>query len=137
MIWDFNVPAPPSANLMWRHTARGTHKSKQYKDWLIDASWAMTEQIRWGSPSEQPITVIITHYPADGRHERRDLDNNIKPLCDLLEHCQLIANDRQIVTILANRGKRMQTHHLGVVVSEQGLEQTDLEADRLLAGQSS
>ena len=41
-----------------------------------------------------PVGMIIRACPPDKR--RRDLDNIVKPLCDLLEHSGVLKNDSLI-----------------------------------------
>lgn len=86
-IWTTALPYPPSVNSLWRYTARGVYRTKKYKQWLDDAGAGIHEKPNF----DCPVKMQIRACAPDKR--RRDLDNIIKPIGDLFEHCSVITND--------------------------------------------
>ena len=79
---------PPSANRLWQRTRNGMTKSREYRAWLISAGWEVKAQQVKAVGGAVTLTMSV---PANGR---RDLDNFIKPVCDLLVSLKLIDGDR-------------------------------------------
>ena len=82
---QFSCTPPPSANRMY---VKGRIKSREYRAWLTEAGWqikARNIQILSG-----PVSLEL-HAPAA---TKRDLDNHVKPTCDLLVSLNLIDGDR-------------------------------------------
>ncbi len=93
---ELQLPFPPSANRLWRRSGHTIHKSKTYTDWLRDAGWQVIAQKAGGIAG--PYTLAIQAKRPDKR--RRDIDNLIKPINDLLmsvgavdddSHCELVS----------------------------------------------
>lgn len=78
------LPVPPSANQMY---VRGRHISKKYKDWkaLVLAS------AKVHVPIEDPVSLHIK-CPTN---KRRDLDNHLKPLLDILTPLRMGKDKKQ------------------------------------------
>ena len=79
---------PPSANRLWQRTRNGMTKSREYRAWLISAGWEVKAQQVKAVGGAVTLTMSV---PANGR---RDLDNFIKLVCDLLVSLKLIDGDR-------------------------------------------
>ena len=99
----YELPMPPSVNNM--HANRpgiGRVKTKAYREWITEAGFMLLAQRnRQGKHKriDGPIAVTVEAYrPAN---KRRDLDNILKPLLDLLTKTQTIKDDSQIVDIWA------------------------------------
>ena len=119
--FKFNLPAPPSANRIWRQGNNRMHLSAAYKQWKNAAQWSMIEQLGSERPSEPlsgPFAVTIVIHASDGRNARRDVDNYAKPILDVLEYAALVEDDVLCERLLISRGDRMQTHHVEVILSE-------------------
>lgn len=85
---------PPSTNNLFI-TARGRRiKSPEYRSWITAAGWQF-KQCK-PSPIKGRVAVSIT-VP---RNNRRDLDNFLKPLLDLIVAHGIIKNDNLVEQIL-------------------------------------
>jgi crossover junction endodeoxyribonuclease RusA len=102
----FDLPHPPSVNGIWRGGKAGRfYKSKHYKAWENEAGWAVREQAK-GKRVSGPFAVQIDLKRPDNR--RRDLDNTIKVLLDLLKNLHVTDDDSECQYIEAKwveRGK--------------------------------
>ena len=89
---------PPSTNNLWRHTrAQGkpvTYRTKRYMTWLQSSGWQVKEQ----APEriEGPIELSVR---LERPKRKRDLDNCLKALQDLLVEHQLIEDDDKIMKL--------------------------------------
>lgn len=88
---EFSIPYPPSANRIWRQGQGRVHKSKEYQDWLALAAWEIRAQLGPKKVITEPFKLTIRVNRPDRR--KRDLDNLLKPILDLLGHYGLIEND--------------------------------------------
>jgi crossover junction endodeoxyribonuclease RusA len=80
---------PPSANRIWRRSGTRIHKSTAYTKWLRDCGYIAKAQ-QLGKISG-PYALTIQAVRPDRR--RRDLDNAIKPLSDLLVSLGVVRDD--------------------------------------------
>lgn len=89
------VPPPPSANRLWRRAGRTIYRSPAYEDWLTECALTVraSSSVR---PIPTPARVVIEVHGGKGFNRKRDLDNCIKPVCDLLRHLNVIPDDRVI-----------------------------------------
>jgi crossover junction endodeoxyribonuclease RusA len=91
---SISVPYPPSTNRLWSYSSRGVYRTKSYTDWLDLA----LHSIEWKRELiEKRCAVAIRANPGDRR--KRDIDNIVKPLLDLLEHAKIIKNDNLFVEL--------------------------------------
>jgi crossover junction endodeoxyribonuclease RusA len=67
------------------------HKSQEYKDWLALAAWEIRSQLGPKKVITEPFKLTVFVERPDRR--KRDLDNLLKPILDLLGHYGLIEND--------------------------------------------
>lgn len=86
---ELHLPFPPSANRLWRRSKTTIHKSDEYTDWLREAGWQVMAQRKGGISG--PYKISIQAVRPDKR--RRDLDNIIKPINDLLKSVGAIDDD--------------------------------------------
>ena len=91
MIIELQLPYPPSANRLWRRSGRTIHKSDEYAQWLHDAGWRAREQRIQLLAVTGPYMLSISAARPDRR--KRDLDNLIKPISDLLSSIGIIDDD--------------------------------------------
>ncbi|MDE2099586.1 MAG: RusA family crossover junction endodeoxyribonuclease [Patescibacteria group bacterium] len=86
---ELNLPYPPTANHIWIRARKGMRKSDEYERWLRDAGFIALAQ----KPGrlQGPYKLSIQIRRPDRR--RRDLDNAIKPISDLLASVGIIEND--------------------------------------------
>jgi crossover junction endodeoxyribonuclease RusA len=87
----FTAPIPPSANNLFpSYGLRSRRKSPDYRRWLHDAGWAVKLQ------KVGPIAGLVRVLIEAPLHRRRDVDNALKPLLDLLVAQSVIADDNLI-----------------------------------------
>jgi Holliday junction resolvase RusA-like endonuclease len=91
-----DLPTPPSLNALWRHDKGRVHRSKEYDQWRHDAGWTLKEQ---KPPSIAGWCSIRLSASIPAR--RRDLDNLMKALLDLLVAYRVIENDADVAGIEA------------------------------------
>ena len=97
----FTCPFPPSTNHLFssvagRSGSAGARRAKSaiYKRWLVDAGWAIKAQT---VPSITGAVRVLIEAPVS---RRRDLDNMLKPLLDIMgssKHGLRIIEDDQMV----------------------------------------
>lgn len=86
---EFHIPYPPSANRLWRRSGHVVHRSAHYVAWLLDAGpIALSQKPK---PVVGPYKLTIQARRPDKR--RRDIDNLLKPVGDLLQEIGLVADD--------------------------------------------
>ncbi len=83
------LPLPPSANALWRSARGRVYRSRKYVDWLTEAGFIAKSQL--GPMIKGPYKISITAARPDNR--KRDLDNILKPISDLLKTMGAIEDD--------------------------------------------
>lgn len=83
------VAYPPSANRIWRKYKGRIVRDPVYVQWLDTEGWKIISQKQGGISG--PYKLSIEAVKPDKR--RRDLDNLIKPLSDLLKSVGTIDDD--------------------------------------------
>ena len=86
---ELRLPYPPSANKLWRRSGKTIHKSDEYTDWLRKAGWHVMQQRQGGVSG--PYKISVQAVRPDKR--KRDLDNLIKPISDLLKSVGTVDDD--------------------------------------------
>lgn len=94
---ELSLPYPPSGNALWRSNRGRVHKSERYTRWLKDAGYIALEQRPGGIVGPYKISIQATR--PDKR--RRDLDNLLKPISDLLVSVGVIEDDSRCEMISA------------------------------------
>lgn len=91
------VPMPPSVNGLWLNVpGRGRAKTDAYRAWLQEAGWLIRAQ------RPRPISgYVALSLRAGIAPRRRDLDNLLKPICDLLVQMGVIEDDSRIADLRA------------------------------------
>lgn len=91
----FTVPIPPSTNNLFVNRDRlgGRTASPDYKRWLNDAGWILKAQKREIIAAPRGYVRVLVEAPLN---RRRDLDNALKPLLDLLVKMSVIADDNLV-----------------------------------------
>lgn len=86
---ELHLPYPPSANNLWERARHGMRKTDAYKNWLLYAA----SEARKQKPEaiDGPYHLSIQVKRPDKR--RRDLDNLVKPISDLLVSVGVIEDD--------------------------------------------
>jgi len=103
MSLTFDLPMPPSVNGMYRNvTGKGRVKTKEAKAWAHEAQWMLIAQRNRSSQHRcivGPVAVTVEAYRPGNK--RRDLDNILKALLDLLTASKTIKDDSQVMSIHA------------------------------------
>ena len=86
MIID--LPTPPSTNHLYRRSRGNVYKTAKYREWEVAASLVI--QLERPGSFDVPVSLEIRVQYAP----RRDLDNYLKPICDILVKNGVIENDR-------------------------------------------
>ena len=98
-----DLPTPPSVWRLYRGTGKRRHRSPEYRKWIGDAGWTLIEgrNRQCGRAClDGKVEVDIHACRNEGR--KRDLDNILKALLDLLTSTRTIADDSQVVAIDAH-----------------------------------
>jgi crossover junction endodeoxyribonuclease RusA len=90
------LPYPPSTNTLYRNVAgKGRVKTAKYKAWIDEAGFVLV--FKRLPAITGPYVLQIDLFQADAR--RRDIDNGIKAISDLLVEHQLIEDDSKCVEL--------------------------------------
>ena len=106
---NFRLEWPPTVNTYWRYAyvkGRGTvvllsAKGRSYKETGI------IELVAQDAPHGDPdarYELLIDAYPPDRR--RRDLDNILKPILDVLQDYGVLPDDEQVDSLTIRRRGR-------------------------------
>jgi crossover junction endodeoxyribonuclease RusA len=90
--FTLELPMPPSANHLWRHSRGRVHLSFPYRAWKTSADRHFLAVKRDCQPVHGLFDVHIV--VDDKRFGRGDLDNKVKPLLDSLQRWNLIDDDK-------------------------------------------
>jgi Holliday junction resolvase RusA-like endonuclease len=95
-IVQLTLPAPPSANALFRNTATGRVRTELYDQWLSHAGWRLRAQ----RPRlvAGPVVILIG---VERTNALADIDNRIKPTLDLLVKQHVIEDDRFVIGVAA------------------------------------
>jgi crossover junction endodeoxyribonuclease RusA len=96
-VIELCLPYPPSANRLWVRAKRGMRRSDQYLKWLRDAGFVALAARPPSIIGKYKLSVNATR--PDKR--KRDIDNLIKPINDLLEHIGVVADDSDCDVVTA------------------------------------
>jgi Holliday junction resolvase RusA-like endonuclease len=88
---------PPSANRLWRNN----RLSQEYRSWKDAAGWEAKTQLIGIKTIKGAFSVTI-EVPKN----RRDIDNNLKPLLDLCQAVGAIQDDKHAEEIHLYRVER-------------------------------
>ncbi len=90
------LPAPPSANKLFRQAGAKRVKTREYDAWRSEAAWRIRQQ----DPRsiDGPCFVMVG---CERKSARADIDNMIKPTLDALQEAGTIRNDKSVDSVLA------------------------------------
>ena len=90
---ELTLPFPPSTNALFRNVpGKGRVRSAVYKAWAIEAGYVVNR----ARPIKGPVAVSVRLAPPNKR--KRDADNSLKPILDLLvKHGIIEADDWSVV----------------------------------------
>ncbi|RMH08446.1 MAG: RusA family crossover junction endodeoxyribonuclease [Aquificota bacterium] len=90
-----SLPVPKS-NRYVRRKGGKVFKPPRVKNWEVRALWELMNQ-HSGEPLEGKLSVYVELTLPN--HRRRDIDNMLKSLWDILEKARVIKNDSQIYEV--------------------------------------
>ena len=86
------LPYPPSLNSNWRQGKGGVHLSRAYREWRRAAGYTLIDQ----KPPHVSPPYVVEIAAARPDKRKRDLDNLIKPVLDLLTSNNVISDDSMV-----------------------------------------
>lgn len=86
----------PKTNRYIRKRGGRVFKPPRVKNWEVRALWEIKEQYQ-GEPLEGKLSIYVELILPN--HRRRDIDNMLKSLWDILEKGGVIKNDSQIYEV--------------------------------------
>ncbi|MGC8853093.1 MAG: RusA family crossover junction endodeoxyribonuclease [Hydrogenobacter sp.] len=89
------VPVPKSNRYVRKKGGR-VFKPPRVKNWEVRALWEISQQYK-GEPLEGKLSMEVLLVLPNNR--KRDIDNMLKSLWDILEKAKVIKNDNQIYEI--------------------------------------
>jgi len=98
LYWELPGKCPSKKN-MW-HTGRGRIYADSAVNDYTTLAWKYLHK-PGRKPYEGSVALDICFFADD----RNDLDNMISTICDVMQKCKVIANDRQVRRINARREK--------------------------------
>lgn len=96
-MFELQLTRPPTANHLWVRARKGMRKSDAYVTWLMLAAIEARRQTFKRVSGPYKLTVVASR--PDRR--KRDLDNLLKPLNDLLKHIGAVEDDSDCEMISA------------------------------------
>ena len=100
----FSLPIPPTANRLFTYRAgsRQRIKTDEYRKWATEAAYGLMIQGMSGAVSAvaRGRYKVAIWLPFD---HKRDIDNAIKPLLDVIVKCGVISDDRWIDELVVRR----------------------------------
>ena len=102
----FRLDWPPTVNTYWKPTLKGIHggismrlseRGRKYKD----KAYLMLLEQKVAKGIESRGEVLIDADPPDRR--KRDLDNILKPLLDVMQEYQVFLDDVQVDILTVRR----------------------------------
>lgn len=86
------IENPFSANKMFVPIGQGKLiKSKQYREWIETTLPLISEQLE--PIKEFPVEIELVIYSGTDWQNKRDIDNCIKPIIDLLVRAEILPDD--------------------------------------------
>jgi Holliday junction resolvase RusA-like endonuclease len=86
---------PPSVNAIWRFTKGGKmYRTREYQTWSNSEGWTVSRQMIGQHRFTGPVYVTLA---MRRRRSSQDGDNFQKGIFDLLEHLEVIDNDKNIM----------------------------------------
>lgn len=97
-----SLPYPPTVNSLYANVpGKGRVKTERYKTWVQAAGWNILAARP--QPLEGPFILEMILYVADAK--RRDVDNTVKPVLDLLVEHRLVEDDHKCVELRVRKVK--------------------------------
>ena len=95
----FDLPYPPSVNHYWAASGKRRYISHAGRKFRRDAFCLIKSQRPVMTARAVCLTILV--WPPD--HRRRDLDNILKPVLDVLQYAGVIKDDSQVAELIVRR----------------------------------
>lgn len=86
---ELDLPFPPSVNALTFNAKRGRAKTERYNKWLNAAGWELKRQ----KPGKVKGDYALWLYCERPDRRKRDIDNLVKPVSDLLVSHGVVEDD--------------------------------------------
>lgn len=96
-----SLPWPPTVNHYYRAVNGRNILSAKGRAYKKEAGWEIIAQGEHEKYLEGDVSLFIRAYPPDKR--RRDLDNILKPILDVLADCDVFDDDSQVSDLRIQR----------------------------------
>jgi crossover junction endodeoxyribonuclease RusA len=96
-----HLPYPPSINHYWLRTARGMRLSDKARAYRQECLGLIKAYEGERPDPKALVKVWLRVCPPDKR--KRDLDNIIKPVLDVMQHAGLVEDDSQVVHLAVSK----------------------------------
>lgn len=90
------LPYPPTVNNLFKNVRNGRAKTDQYKAWINEALWTLKAQRPAKHPGSFRATIVLDRPDLC----RRDIDNTVKALLDLLKTAGVIEDDHLAQSVM-------------------------------------
>ena len=118
---EFSLPFPPTVNAYYRSLRTGklagrvliSQRGRDYRDQAI--AMILNQGVPLGALMGK-ICCAIKVYPPDKR--RRDLDNLLKPVLDVLHHARVIRDDSDIDILIIRRCEQTESGGLRLCLND-------------------
>jgi Holliday junction resolvase RusA-like endonuclease len=85
---------PPSINHAYSHTRKGVRRSDSYMTWINGETHFLKRQMAGQTRFQGPVYVTLAMKRP---RSNADIDNRLKPIGDMLQRLEIIANDKLIM----------------------------------------
>ena len=110
----FDLPYPPSVNHYWLASGKHRYISHAGRKFRRDAFYIIKAERPLLTKLAVSVTVMV--WPPDRR--RRDLDNILKPILDILQYANVIKDDSQVHELIVRRNEIVRGGATQVTVSQ-------------------
>ena len=116
MIFKITGETPSKKNSRINIRSGKSFPNKKYTAWAFAAVAELMEQVQPPAPINCPIKLSVNFYHAD--NVRRDSDNQLSSLLDVLQDAGILADDRwQIVQAINVRNFKADTSWCKIAIS--------------------
>lgn len=104
MLLKFTVPLPPSSNHRLMATKNGLIKAPLYRRWMDSTAEDLSASFEGCPPRLEGRLMLYVEVVFPDRR-KRDIDNVLKSLCDVLTKAEVYKDDSQLDVITVRRSE--------------------------------
>ena len=120
---QFILPMPPSVNSIWRGKNKGVYRSAEYVKWISDATILVySQRVVSVFPPYKVTYEFSKPITKKGKQSkvRMDLANREKALSDLLQKCNVITDDCEIIDMCLRWVEDLKPNHVRISIQTIG-----------------